>query len=468
MSQALLLDMRTDTDSLGSRSDNPESARNSQVFIEASSEDPVLIDDFAFSKQQNFFTMPPDFKLPLNVSKLSEGLPPFHPDNSVITPSYDEEPESNAFPPNAVGDLEPKSLSLIEEVTEYSSSSTIKSADLRTRSKSRTPRTASSHVPRILKAMSPRDSPRDAMKLVKPRLCVNSTLPSKSQPSTPREEEAEADREQKLGAGRGRFTQAKTKLVGRRFLRCSPPREVQGGAHLDPRPMADQPVQTRTGLTLTRPKKESSSPPMSRSASSASLFLNSSPGGLDRSLSRSSGSLVTSHKRPNYRHVESKVRQYIKDVKSLPKKEFSKSCGNLSPVKAASTVEDTSSSSAARPRTAEAAPRLRSYLSSQHLEKIPRFGHIRNQLKPGKKSKSETNLLLAVDFVQSPLQISKSSISLAFDNFEKMQESSGEESARTTLARQEPVGEEVTVFPEDLLALVFQERQGKHETKKVN
>ena len=302
--------------------------------------------------------------------------------------------------------------------------------------------------------MSPGQSPRGA-EVLRPKRRPDrqdSALPSKSQPCTPREEER---------AGRGKFHQAKPRIVARRVARCSPPRQPQGAEHLDPRPMADCPVQTRTGLTLTRPKKESPSPPLSRASSSTSLLLHPPAPGLDRSLSRSSSNL--GQRRQTFSHVESKVRQYIRDVKNLPKKELSLSCDNLSPSKDKLPVPE----SRERPRTAEAAPRLRSYLSSQNLEKIPRF-HQQRALR-SVKSKSETNLLHAVDFVQSPLQISKSSISLGFGNFGKLLESSGEETDRTTRLHSKLEGEEeVTVYPEDLLALVFQERQGKQETKKVS
>jgi len=458
----------TDTDSLGSRSDNPESVRDrpDNIFIEANSEDSVVIEDFAFSKQQNFFNIPPDCKLPLNITNLSVGAPPCGDEESSdqLTPVITPIGNGSFFPHITDPAPAPDSLSLIEEVTEHSSCSTVKTSSsiARTNIFYKTPtlvRTATSHVPKILKPMSPRESPRDSTKSLRPRLrALDSTLPSKSQPSTPREDEAASE-------GKERFAKAKPRLVGRRFLRSSPPREMTQAPHQDPRPMADQPVQTKTGLTLTRPKKESESPPMSRCTSSASLLLHPPAGGLSRSLSRSSGSLVTSHPRPSFKHVESKVKQYIKDVKSLPRRELSKSCCNLSPPKNTLAVPTMSE----RPRTAEAAPTLRSYISSHHLEKIPRFQQKGNL--QAVKSKSETNLQIAVDFVQSPLQISKSSMSLAFSNFDKLFESSGEESTRTTILKEKASDnmeeEEVTVFPEDLLAMVFQERQGKQETKKV-
>ena len=90
-----------------------------------------------------------------------------------------------------------------------------------------------------------------------------------------------------------------------------------------------------------------------------------------------------------------------------------------------------------------------------------------------KRSKSETNLRRpSLDNLQQPLQLSKSSISLAFGNLDHLFESSsGEDTARTSifkpLFKPSEGGDEVEVCPEDLLALVFQEREGKQETKKV-
>ena len=90
-----------------------------------------------------------------------------------------------------------------------------------------------------------------------------------------------------------------------------------------------------------------------------------------------------------------------------------------------------------------------------------------------KRSKSETTLRRpSLDNLHQPLQLSKSSISLAFGNLDHLFESSsGEDTARTSifkpLFKPSEGGDEVEVFPEDLLALVFQEREGKQETKKV-
>ena len=238
--------------------------------------------------------------------------------------------------------------------------------------------------------------------------------------------------------------------------------------------MADQPVQTKTGLTVTLPRRDSTSPPVSRStsremiprsASSASLLLHNPTSNIGprRGLSRSSGNLATSHPVPSYDHVQSKVRQYIHEVKTLPKKELSRSCGNLSPTKNRLQVPSKDAEQVQeRPRTAEAPTRLHT---------------VRQQSILGdgvsKRSKSETNLRRgSLDNLQQPLQLSKSSISLAFGNLDHLFESSsGEDTARTSifkpLFKPSEGGDEVEVCPEDLLALVFQEREGKQETKKV-
>ena len=251
--QQVLLDMRsvTDTDSLGSRSDNPESVRDrpDNVFIEANSEDSVVIEDFAFSKQQNFFNIPPDCKLPLSITNLSVCAPPRGDEESSdqLTPVITPVGDATFFPHLAEPAPAPASLSLIEEVTEHSTCSTVRSSSSITRrnASNSTPtsvRTATSHVPRIVKPMSPRESPRDSTKSLRPRLrALDSTLPSKSQPSTPREDEPTSE-------GKERFAKARPRLVGRRFLRSSPPREMK--PHQDPRPMADQPLHTKYARCL--------------------------------------------------------------------------------------------------------------------------------------------------------------------------------------------------------------------------
>ena len=290
-----------------------------------------------------------------------------------------------------------------------------------------------------------------------------------------------------------RFTKAKPKVVGRRFLRPSPPRDpprdgsaqksFQSGRidplqHRDPRPMADPPVQTKTGLTVTRPRRDSASPPVSRStsreiisrsASSASLLLHPPPASTmgRHGLSRSSGNLATSHPTPSYDHVQSKVRQYIREVKSLPKKELSRSCGNLSPVKPTLQLPyEEAGRVNERPKTAEAT-------TSSTAERQQSMLSVEGSRGVSKRSKSETNLRrLSLDNLQQPLQLSKSSISLAFGNLDHLFESSGEDTARTSIFKplfkpSSEGDEEVEVCPEDLLALVFQEREGKQETKKV-
>ena len=517
-------------------------------FFRADSEDPIVVEDFAFNKQKNFFTIPPDCKLPLG---------DFPQQNSAWHEPLDGSEEacvklSSPSSPDVVGDfafsgsVAPVSLSLIEEVTEYSSSSAIKSANSTPRPqnpgseaqhKGQFQFASTNHIPKILNTMSPRESqeqedvtsirkanrssttkkslPKESMKdsrgvhresreMVRPlrqRLRpLDATLPSKSQPGTPRDEE-EAKDEAKVRVLRicrlstillfqaptERYAKAKPKVVGRRFLRPSPPRDPAPSPtsqksfqssrlqHRDPRPMADQPVQTKTGLTVTLPRRDSTSPPVSRStsremiprsASSASLLLHHPPTsniGPRRGLSRSSGNLAASHPVPSFDHVQSKVRQYIHEVKTLPKKELSRSCGNLSPTKNMLQVPSKDPELVQeRPRTAEAPTRLHT---------------VRQQSTLGngvsKRSKSETNLRRpSLDNLHQPLQLSKSSISLAFGNLDHLFESSsGEDTARTSifkpLFKPSGGGDEVEVCPEDLLALVFQEREGKQETKKV-
>ena len=143
------------------------------------------------------------------------------------------------------GSVAPASLSLIEEVTEYSSSSAIKSTNSTPRPqnpgtedqhKGQFQLASTNHIPKILNKMSPRESqeqedvtsirkanrssttkkflPKESMKdsrgvlhresreMVRPlrqRLRpLDATLPSKSQPDTPRDEE-EATDEPKVG-----------------------------------------------------------------------------------------------------------------------------------------------------------------------------------------------------------------------------------------------------------------------------
>ena len=516
-----------------------------------------MVEDFAFNEQKNFFTIPPNCKLPLgdltprNTSKSATPAVSLRPlgesvANLEISPNFSPETTSTFSDTEFAfcGPAAPVSLSLIEEVTECSSSSVIKSANSTPRPQNpehkHEPQSATtSHIPKILNTMSPRESQeyekvttqsktyrnnrnisntatkksvqkespreggggvRESREMVRPlrqRLRpLDSTLPSKSQPGTPRD-----DDEVECQVPMERYTKAKPRVVGRRFLRPSPPRDSpstvgalpkDGSAqksfqsarvdplqHRDPRPMADPPVQTKTGLTVTRPRRDSASPPVSRSASremiprsasSASLLLHPPPSSTmvpRHGLSRSSGNLATSHPTPSYGHVQSKVRQYIREVKSLPKKELSRSCGNLSPTKTTLQVPCKEAGQVhERPKTAEA--QSRSFTSTALRQQSVLSEGVSNS----KRSKSETNLRrLSLDNLQQPLQLSKSSISLAFGNLDHLFESSGEDTARTSIFKPlfKPADgeDEVEVCPEDLLALVFQEREGKQETKKV-
>jgi hypothetical protein len=162
-----------------------------------------------------------------------------------------------------------------------------------------------------------------------------------------------------------RFQQNKPRVVSKRYIRSSPPREVgppPANRTTTPTLAQQQPEQTRTGLILTKPFRDRESPQFGnglRCVSSTDLVLplNSSvcsskkSGGvaMDRSKSVSSGALFTtgrkqtvvSVRRPDFSHVESKVKNYIHSVKSLAdggqsaekSMQKSKSCGNLSPSK---------------------------------------------------------------------------------------------------------------------------------------
>ena len=212
------------------------------MLIRADSEDPIVVEDFAFSEQKNFFTIPPDCKLPLgdltprNISGIGAN-PKTSPNfTSETTPTFSDAEFAFCAP------AAPASLSLIEEVTECSSSSAIKSVNSTPRpqnpvlgacQKQEPQPTTASHIPKILNTMSPRESQehehqskpyrnnrsiantatkksrvqkesprevgggeqRESREVVRPlrqRLRpLDSTLPSKSQPGTPRDDDEE-------------------------------------------------------------------------------------------------------------------------------------------------------------------------------------------------------------------------------------------------------------------------------------
>ena len=73
----------------------------SDNFLVSASDEIVLLKDFAFNDQDNFFAMPDNLRIPLNISNIQGNSPNF-----------------------------PENLSLIEELTEHSSSATNKSEEV--------------------------------------------------------------------------------------------------------------------------------------------------------------------------------------------------------------------------------------------------------------------------------------------------------------------------------------------------
>jgi hypothetical protein len=162
-----------------------------------------------------------------------------------------------------------------------------------------------------------------------------------------------------------RFVQHKPKVVAKRYIRSSPPREsapapLAASSRTTPTLAQQQPEQTRTGLILTKPYREKASPSPAIRYDSADLALSQNSAkrtpSMDRAKSASSGALcaagasrkMSSNKLPDFSHVESKVKQYINSVKSMAENggsgrqscdvtgksmQKSKSCGNLSPSK---------------------------------------------------------------------------------------------------------------------------------------
>jgi hypothetical protein len=188
---------------------------------------------------------------------------------------------------------------------------------------------------------------------------IESALPSRSNPSTPRDSDSDASISVAAASSVGRFAQHKPKVVNRRYIRSSPPRDT--GPSPQPTLAQQQPEQTRTGLILTKPFRDRDSPQFGsvlRCSSTTDLVLPLNSGGAsgtpmsgDRSRSASSSSLhiagkrpppgIFSARRPDFSHVESKVRNYIHSVKSMSEDrqassmQKSKSCGNLSPFRLA-------------------------------------------------------------------------------------------------------------------------------------
>jgi hypothetical protein len=195
-----------------------------------------------------------------------------------------------------------------------------------------------------------------------------------------------------------RFVQHKPKVVAKRYIRSSPPRDsapapLAVNSRTTPTLAQQQPEQTRTGLVLTKPFRENASPSMATRNGNADLALTQISGRktrdggptMDRAKSASSGALyaagahrkMSSNKLPDFSHVESKVKQYIHSVKSLGENggssgsksmHKSKSCGNLSPSK---VLRQRRNSLAESPRTTVEYEQQRPRTAPPQQERLP-------------------------------------------------------------------------------------------------
>ena len=407
---------------------------NSETFlVSAKSDQVVSLKDFAFDNQENFFQLPDDLKIPLNIPKTQLLDIP-------IKQSFLGQ-NSKTF----------EDLSLIEEITEHSSLSTIKSREVTPRILSEAPgqsnETEREHKPRILQKTFSLDSPRGVTTNKITKICsdIDFRLPSKSNPATPREDQNETDKSHKQ-----KFAQNKPKIVAKRYQR-SPPRDS---------PSVPKPIQTKTGLVVTQVARDEE-PVMGRSSSSASLILRSSPQPLDRQVSKSSENIpsgkIPRYKRQKYDHVESKVKKYIEESqrnnsklsKMQRKRELSSS--NSSLVKMSSNdlpvpvVE-------VRPKTADTI-----------TQKLSRSNAGLPKLKTNRSlSKSETNLKHC-NVLSAPSPLSKSSFSIG--HIGAIYDTSEEEDATQLTA----IYNDGTLDTKagSLLDLVAKERKSKQEAKKV-
>ena len=304
-----------------------EHGRDEDTFLVSANSDQVFtVKDFAFDNQENFFDINESLHIPLDPDSAknhSLDIPFNQPFSSQI---FKSPRSSKTF----------EDLSLIEEITEHSSLSTIKSKELspsprteedqslsqcnKKQSSPVAPRQSKlinllnkkSHKPKILQKTLSLDSPRGVpVKIGKIGSDLDQKLPSKSNPVTPREESTAGPERKSI------FAPVKPKLVSRRFQR-SPPRDSRTATP----PSVAKPIQTKTGLTVTQPQPARSEESLSRSASSASLILRSSGQPLRRQISKSidnvhSGTVLVRNRK--YQHVGSKVKRYIEDIKSASK-----------------------------------------------------------------------------------------------------------------------------------------------------
>ena len=439
-------------------------------LVSAKSDQVFTVKDFAFENQENFFDIKERLQIPLNLDRS---------DNQSL-----DIPLNQSFSSHSVSRSSKtfEDLSLIEEITEHSSISTVKSKDFTPRADENhddndlalsyeiqsteaieTPQEVNetatesklidllnkkSHKPKILQKTLSLDSPRVAT--VSSRIGkiggeLEQRLPSKSNPVTPREELRE---EGNAGSDkRPMYAQSKPKIVSKRFQR-SPAKSLTP-------PSVPKPIQTKTGLTVTQPVRVPEES-LARSASSASLILRTSGRPLRRDLSRSSDNVTsgTVARSKKYQHVGSKVKAYIQDIKTngkaktssrheTPQKE--RSLSSLSLIKSESEDKIVFEN---RPKTADA-----SVMRSEEPEQEENLtvGKLRKSI-----SKSESNLKR----VKSGL--SKSSISVG--QLGSFCDSSDEDLTELTAIYND---EAASIKAESLLELVAKERKSKQEAKKV-
>lgn len=407
---------------------------NETFLVSATSDQVVSLKDFAFENQENFFQLPDDFKIPLNIPK-----------NQLL-----DIPLKQSFLGQSSKTFE--DLSLIEEITEHSSLSTIKSREATPRISSEPPDqsndTKQVHKPRILKKTTSLDSPRGISNNKITKICseIDFKLPSKSNPATPREEQNDADKNKKQ-----KFAQNKPKIVAKRYQR-SPPRDS---------PSVPKPIQTKTGLVVTQVAREEEAG-MARSSSSASLILRSSPQPLDRKVSKSTDNIPTGqiprYKRQKYDHVESKVKKYIEESqrnnsklsKMQRKRELSSSSSSLVKISSSDLPVPVLE---VRPKTADATTLKLTRSSGGGLPKIK----MKRSL-----SKSETNLKHC-KVLSTPSVLSKSSFSIG--HIGAIYDTSEEDDVTQLTAIYND--ETLDTKAGSLLDLVAKERKSKQEAKKV-
>ena len=440
-------------------------------LVSAKSDQVFTVKDFAFENQENFFDVNERLQIPLDSSNDQSLDIPFN--QSFSSQTLKSPRSSKTF----------EDLSLIEEITEHSSLSTIKSKDFtpRTDDDNEQPQSLEvsepqtdlkvnaaasgesklikllnkkTHKPKILHKTHSLESPRGlniSNKIGKIGNDLEHKLPSKSNPVTPREESTMGTM---ASEKKSMYAQSKPKIVSRRFQR-SPPRESKTP------PSVPKPIQTKTGLTVTQPVRSQES--LARSASSASLILRNSGQPLKKQISKSTDNVnsQTTFRSKKYEHVGSKVKMYIQDIKSNCKvdtssknvaasKETHKSCTSLNRNQ---KCEDRNVFEN-RPKTADA-----TVMNSERSEQQERESQIANGKLRKSISKSESNLKRT----KSGGSLSKSTFSVG--PLGSFCESSDEEDLTELTAIFND--EAASTKAESLLEMVAKERKSKQEAKKV-